>query len=72
MKNKEENRKMIKVKVLLPDGETLRFTAADMIQAARFIESNYYPYQKVTIKEKCRKRDKRKKNRSGMEGVFHG
>lgn len=40
---------MIKTTVLLKDGEEVSFTAADMIQAAVFVERQYYPYEKVDI-----------------------
>lgn len=40
---------MIEATVLLRDGEKISFTAADMIQAALFVEQQYYPYEKVDI-----------------------
>lgn len=40
---------MIEATVLLKDGEKVSFTASDMIQAAVFVERQYYPYEKVDI-----------------------
>lgn len=40
---------MIKATVLLKDDEEITFTAADIIQAAEFVEAQYYPYVKVDI-----------------------
>lgn len=40
---------MVKASVLLDDGEEIAFTAADIMQAAGFIEKQYYPYVAVNI-----------------------
>ena len=49
---------MIKATVLLKDGEEITVTAADMVQAAQFVESQYYPYVRVDM--------------IPVEGVGHG
>lgn len=40
---------MIKTTVLLDNGEEITFTAADILQAAKFVEKQYYPYRAVHI-----------------------
>ena len=40
---------MVEATVLLDDGEELRFTAADVLQAAAFIEAQCYPYRALRI-----------------------
>ena len=40
---------MVEATVLLDDGEELRFTAADVPQAAAFIEAQCYPYRALRI-----------------------
>lgn len=57
---------MIEATVLLKDDEEIKFTAADMIQAAEFIEAQYYPYVKVDIVRV------EEPAQSPVEGVGHG
>lgn len=40
---------MINTSVLLENGEEITFTAADILQAAAFVEKQYYPYKAVHI-----------------------
>ena len=40
---------MIKTTVLLDNGEEITFTAANIQQAAEFVEKQYYPYKWVHI-----------------------
>lgn len=40
---------MIKTTVLLDNGEEITFTAADILQAAAFVEKQYYPYRAINI-----------------------
>lgn len=57
---------MIEATVLLKDDEEIKFTAADMIQAAQFVEAQYYPYVKaefVRVEEPAQ---------APVEGVGHG
>ena len=49
---------MIEATVLLKDNEEIKFTAADMVQAAQFIEQQYYPFVRVDM--------------IPVEGVGHG
>ncbi len=57
---------MIEATVLLKDDEEIKFTAADMIQAAEFIEAQYYPYVKVDIVRV------EEPAQAPVEGVGHG
>ena len=57
---------MIDAKVLLEDGEKVHFTAADIMQAAAFIEKQYYPYVRVDI---TRMEDT---SQTAVEGQDHG
>ncbi len=57
---------MIEATVLLKDNEEIKFSASDMIQAAEFIEAQYYPYVKVDIVRV------EEPAQATVEGVGHG
>lgn len=58
---------MIKTSVLLDNGEEITFTAVDILQAAAFVESQYYPYKAVHI---APVEDRAQTN--AVEGVAYG